>query len=144
MENNYFSFESYYSQWMAQHQRHGIVELCVAKQYRAVNELFSQLTNEMQAITLISPSFPTQGWNFTSTNNKSSLSSHTAKGGMSSQKQSDFASSSPPIFLFMPYHPCRKLLAAFLWLDFQGLQNSILSATLVVTGSMCQRNYEEH
>lgn len=63
------------------HQRHAIMELCVsAKQHRAVNEYFSQLTNEVLAITLISPSFPCQSWNFTGTNHKSSLSSHTAKG----------------------------------------------------------------
>lgn len=44
------------------HQRRAIMELCVcAKQYRAVNERFSQLVNEMPAIALVSPSFPCQG-----------------------------------------------------------------------------------
>lgn len=56
------------------------------------------------------PLFPSQGLNFTCTNHKSRLSPHTAKGGVCSQKQPDFALSSPPIFWFMPHHPCRELL----------------------------------
>lgn len=126
-------------------QWHAIMELSVsAKQYRAVYECQYFINELWETITLISPFFTSQGWNFSGTNHKNRLSPHTAKGGGCSQRQPDFASSSPPIFWFMPHHSCRELLMIFLWLDFQGLQSSVLSGMLVVTGTMCQRNYEKH